>query len=118
MNNHELIKSITSDFSVQGNVIPVKFLEYRGHGEPYIVWMQESEDGSYSGDDHYLGMVEYYDFDVYSKGNYLEICDALIELLNGYNFQYQPERSSADQYETDTGYYHKTLSFAILKQEE
>lgn len=113
-NNHELIKRITSDFSVQGNSIPVKYLYYHGSGEPYIVWMQETMDGSISGDDELLGVVEYYDFDVYSRGNYLEIQEKLIDLLKGYGFTYQPARSSADQYETDTRYYHKTLSFAIL----
>ena len=118
MNNHELITSITKNFTVQNCEIPVKFMYYHGSGEPYVVWMQEDSDNSISGDDDFIGVVEYYDFDVYSTGNYLEICEKLKELLKGYNFKWQPSRSSADLYETDTKYHHKTLSFAILTPEE
>lgn len=114
---HELITSIFSGFSVNGVEIPVKFLYYLGHGEPYIVWMQESADSSLTGDDTLLGYTDYYDFDIYSKGNFLEIVEAVKELLTAHDFVWQVSRSSADMYETDTGYYHKTLSFAILKSE-
>jgi hypothetical protein len=117
MNNHELINSITQNFTVQNVKIPVSFMYYEAHNQPYIVWMQQDQDQSYSGDDELLGMVEYYDFDVYSKGNYLTIIEKLKALLKENGFKYQPSRSSADLYETDTGYYHKTLNFAILRQE-
>ena len=114
MNHHELISSITKNFTVSGKEIPVKYMYYHGNGEPYIVWMEENLDGSISGDDDLLGVVEYYDFDIYSKNNFLEIIEQLKALLKGYNFKWQPARSSADMYETETGYYHKTISFAIL----
>lgn len=118
MNNHELITSIMKNFTVAGKEIPVKYMYYLGNGEPYIVWMEENLDMSYSGDDDLLGVVEYYDFDVYSKENFLEIVEKLKELLKGYNFRWQPSRSSADMFETDTRYYHKTISFAIHKSLE
>ena len=100
MNN---IQTIFKDFSVDGVKIPVKRLFYHGHGEPYITYQLTDEDNSYSGDDDMLGYVEYYDFDIYSKGDYTN------------DFTYQPMRSSGDMYETETGYYHRTLCFAILK---
>ena len=114
---NELIKSIFENFTVDGVVIPVKYMFYEGHGEPYVTYMQQDADGSLSGDDELLGYVDYYDFDVYSKGNYMNIIESLKAILKANNFVWQPSRSSQDFYETDTGYYHKTLNFAILKEE-
>jgi hypothetical protein len=114
---NELIESIFENFTVDGVEIPVSFMFYEGHGEPYVVYMQQDADGSLSGDDELLGYVDYYDFDVYSKGNYTQIIESVKAILKANNFVWQPSRSSQDMYETDTGYYHKTLNFAILKEE-
>jgi predicted MPP superfamily phosphohydrolase len=115
---NELIKSIFNNFTVDGVKIPVKFLKYEGHDEPYVTYMQQDADNSYSGDDELLGYVDYYDFDVYSKGNYTNIIEELKRILKENEFVWQPSRSSQDFYENDTGYYHKTLNFAIFKQED
>lgn len=115
---NELIETIFQGFAVNGVEIPVIFLFYQGHGEPYIVYMQYDADGSYSGDDGLLGYVDYYDFDVYSKGNYTAIIEAVKTLLESNGFVWQPSRTSQDFFETDTGYYHKTLSFAVPRQKE
>lgn len=115
---NELIQSIFTNFTVDGVKIPVKFLKYEGHDEPYVTYMQQDADNSYSGDDDLLGYVDYYDFDVYSKGNYTNIIEELKRILKENEFVWQPSRSSQDFYENDTGYYHKTLNFAIFKQED
>lgn len=112
MNN---IQTIFKDFSVDGVRIPVKKLFYHGHGEPFITYQLIDEDNSYSGDDDMLGYVEYYDFDIYSKGDYTNIIKSVKRLLRDNDFTYQPQWSSGDMYETETGYYHRTLCFAILK---
>ena len=114
---NELIETIFKDFTVDGVSIPVKFLRYEGHGEPYVVYMQQDSNNSFSGDDDLLGYVEYYDFDVYSRGNFLNIVESIKEKLKDNGFVWQPSRSSQDFFETDTGYYHKTLNFGILKEE-
>ena len=113
-----LIESTFADFTVDGVQVPVNFMYYQGHGEPYVVYMQVDAFRSYSGDDDLLGYIDYYDFDVYAKGNYTPIVKAVKSLLKQNGFVWQPSRSSADMYETDTGYYHKTLCFAIPRQEE
>ena len=112
-----LIENTFQDFTVNGVSIPVVFLFYRGHGEPYVVYMQTDADRSISGDDELIGYIEYYDFDVYSKGNFIPIVKAVKELLTENGFIWEPSRSSQDFYETDTGYYHKTLCFAVPRQE-
>lgn len=114
---NELIETILANFTVDGVEIPVKFLRYEGHGEPYVVYLQQDANNSYSGDDELLGYVDYYDFDVYSRGNFLNIIESLKEILKDNGFVWQPSRSSQDFFETDTGYYHKTLNFAIFKEE-
>ena len=114
---NELIQSIFQNFTVDGVQIPVSFMYYKGHGEPYVVYMGQDMNNSLSGDDKLIGYVDYYDFDVYSRGNYLNIIESLKDVLESNGFVWQPSRSSQDFFETDTGYYHKTLNFAILKEE-
>ena len=111
-----LIQSIFTGFSVDGTSVPVKFLRYEGHGEPYVVYSQIDASESLSGDDDLVGYVDYYDFDVYSKGNYLKIVEEVKSKLQEHGFVWQLSRTSADFYEPDTGYYHKTLCFAILRE--
>lgn len=114
---NELIEKIFEDFEINGEAIPVKFMRYEEHGEPYVTYQQIDCESSLSADDELIGYVEYYDFDIYSKGNYTKIIDEIKKILKKYDFVWQPSRSSTDMYETDTGYYHKTLNFAILKEE-
>lgn len=114
---NELIERIFSGFTVDGVEIPVKFLFYFGHGEPYITYQQTDADASLSGDDRLIGYADFYDFDIYSKGNYFPIIERVKKLLSEHEFVWQPSRTSGDMYEPDTKYYHKTLCFAILREE-
>lgn len=114
---NELIESIFANFKVDGVSIPVSYMFYEGHGEPYIVYLQQDMDNTFSGDDDLLAYVVYYDFDIYSKGNYLNIIESVKTKLKENGFIWQPSRSSMDMYETDTKYYHKTLNFAFIKEE-
>ena len=115
---NSLIETIFSNFQVNGYDIPVSFLRYNGKATTYITYMHYDSDNSFSGDNELLGWVEYYDFDIYSKGNYLNIIESVKELMKQNGFMFQPSRCSADMYEDDTGYFHKTLSFAIEREEE
>lgn len=78
---NELIETLFKDFTVDGVSVPVSFLYYEGHGEPYITYMQTDADSSYSGDDELLGYADYYDFDIYSKGDYTNIVKSVKSLL-------------------------------------
>lgn len=115
---NELIETIFANFIVDKVPVPVSFLFYEGHGEPYVVYMQQDADESLSGDDELIGYVDFYDFDVYAKGNYLNIVESIKQKLKDNGFVWQPSRSSQDMYEVETGYYHKTLNFAIFKEEK
>lgn len=110
---NELIEDIFKDFTVDGVNVPVAFLRYGGKSTTYVTYMQTDADNTLSADDGLVAYVDYYDFDIYSKGNYMPIVEAVKSLLKDNGFTWQPTRSSGDLYEDDTGYYHKTLSFAI-----
>ena len=115
MNN--LIEKTFSDFTVNGKKIPVKFLRYNGNEETYITYMMTDADSVLHGDDELLNYIEYYDFDIYTKGNYRPIIKALKGLLESAGFMWEVERTSEDMYEDDTKYYHKTLCFSIERSE-
>ena len=114
---NELIESIFDGFTVGGEQIPVTYMHYMGHGEPYVVYMGVYADHVLRGDDDLIGYADYYDFDVYAKGNYDEIVEQVKAKLKENGFVWKPDRSSRDMYEVDTGYYHKTLNFSFLREE-
>lgn len=121
---NELIESIFENFTVNGVSIPIAFIFYEGQALQYMTYQQMDADSSLSGDDDLIGYVDYYDFDVYVsrnsalKGNYTQIVERVKALLKQNGFVWQPSRTSEDMYEIDTGYYHKTLNFAILREEQ
>lgn len=106
------IKEIFKNFKVDNKSIPVSFLYYDGDKDTYVVYMEWSKDNSYGADDEIAGYVTYYDFEIYSKGNYLKIAEAIKAKLKAAGWTYQPRRDSPDMFDTETGYYHKTLCFA------
>jgi hypothetical protein len=106
------IETLFEGFTVNGVSIPVSLLFYEGHGEPYVVYMQYDKDNSYSSEDEISGYVTYYDFEVYSKGNYLAIIEQIKTILKDAGWTWQPRRDSPDFFDKDTGYFHKTICFA------
>lgn len=114
---NSVIEKIFADFKVDNKVIPVSFLRYHGKETTYITYANINESNSMSAENEIIGVVDYYDFDIYSKGNYLKIVKEVKKILKDNGFMWQPSMSSEDKYEDDTGYYHKTLCFAIEKME-
>lgn len=109
---NEEIVDIFNGFTVGGTKVPVRFMTYEGHGEPYVIFLRECDDESYAGDDSLLWYVTYYDFDIYAKGNFTAIVEAVKKVLEDAGWTWQPSRSTGDMYESDTGYFHVTLNFA------
>lgn len=116
MNNE--LQTIFASFTVGGQTIPVSFMRYTGKATTYITYQEIQDDTSFSADDELQAYVTYYDFDIYSKGNYLTIIESVKEILKANDWRYQPSMTSQDLYEDDTGYYHKTLCFAKIKEEQ
>lgn len=116
-NPNGLIEQLFADFTVGGEKIPVSFLRFRGEPKTvpdvYITYQQTNANEPLVGDDKLLNYVDFYDFDIYSKINYIPIVEAIKTILEANGFVWQPTRSSGDLYEDETGYYHKTLNFSI-----
>jgi hypothetical protein len=110
---NEIIQTAFNGFKVDNVEIPVKYLHYMGHGEPYVTYTPTGNGNVFSADDQIQNYITYYDFDIYSKSNYYAIAEAIKTIMQANNFSYVPSQDSAEMYEPDTGYYHKTLCFAI-----
>lgn len=110
---NEIIQAAFNGFTVDNVEIPVKYLYYKGHGEPYVTYTPTGNGNVFSADDQIQNYITYYDFDIYSKVNYYAIAEAIKAIMQANNFSYVPSQDSPEMYETDTGYYHKTLCFAI-----
>lgn len=109
------IQTLFNGFAVNGEVIPVQFCYYNGNADKYVTYVENYKDNSISGDDELVGYVDYYDFDVYikrGKCSYIPIIEAINSILVANGWTRQLTRESADMYESDTGYFHKTLCFA------
>ena len=115
--NKELQKIFTG-FEVDNVPIPVAFLHYTGKATTYITYMEVQNDTTFDADDELQAYVTYFDFDIYSKGNYLNVIESVKEILKANGWRWQPSMTSQDLYEEDTGYFHKTLCFAFIKNEE
>ena len=112
-NPNTLIEQLFANFAVDGRTIPVSFLRYRGNETTYVTYQLAFSNDPFSSDDELQNYVDFYDFDIYTKGNYLPIVEAIKTILKDNGFRWHPGNSSGDMYEDDTGYYHKTLSFSI-----
>lgn len=115
---NELIERIFENFVVGGVQIPVVFMFYQGHGEPYVTYQLQDTDTVLNADNEIQNYVVYYDFNVYSKENFFPILDAVKQKLKEAGFAWQPSKESIDFYEPETGYYHRTLNFAYVKGED
>lgn len=115
MNNE--LQTIFTNFAVDGVAIPVSFLRYTGKSKTYITYQEVQIDTTFSADDQLQAYLKYYDFDIYSKSNFLAIIESVKEILKANDWIWQPSMTSQDLYEDDTGYYHKTLCFAKIKEE-
>ena len=114
---NELIEKTLKNFTVNGKKIPVSFLRYDGKETTYVTYMQTDAESDLYTDDDLRYYTVYYDFDIYSKGNYKPIEKALKAQLQAVGFQWQMGRDSADLYEDDTQYFHKTVCMSYWKGE-
>lgn len=103
--------------ALTGLSVPFAFLYYDGSADAYVTYQHTDSGNVLAADDAINNYVDFYDFDVYSKGNYFPIIEELKTKLGAAGFLWQPSRSSADFFEKDTKLFHKTICFAIERSE-
>lgn len=106
------IENIFNGFTVDGVAISVNFMFYDGDDDSWVIYSNVDNYHSYSGDDELLGYVTYYDFEIYSKGNFTNILRAVKAILIANGWTFQPAKSSNERYDRDSRVYSKTLCFA------
>lgn len=109
MTFNEEIKELFKNFEVDGIQIPVEFIRYKGDKETFITFQEVSNTPIYNCDNECEYSIKQFDFDIYTKGNYLNILKAVKKKLKDNEWSWISD--SADMYETDTKYYHKTATF-------
>lgn len=107
---NELIERIFANYTY-----PIAFMHYVGSSETYITYQQTHIDTTFSADNEIQDYLDYYDFDIYSKGNYLQIIEDIKTIVKQNGGYFIPSMCSGDMYEEDTRYYHKTLCFAFIR---
>ena len=107
---NEEIETIFKNFIVDKVKIPIAFIKYFGKEETYITYQSIGNNPALSSDDKTTNSTDTIDIDIYTKGNYLKIIKEIKNKMLANDFMWDGD--SPDMYEQDTGYYHKTISFA------
>lgn len=106
-------KLITEALSVLN--IPVSFQTYSGEEDTYITFFCINEKGEAFADDKEVCTRFNVQVDLWSKSNYIDTVNQIVELLENKGFK---RTSSADLYEKDTRIYHKAMRFIYAKNNE
>lgn len=102
------IEAILEELIIDNKKIPFAYMDYKGKSSSYLTYHLISKEPSYA-DDYPFFVVCTYDFDIYSKKNYLKIEEKLKQLLLDNDWVWVEDME--DEYETDTLYFHKTITF-------
>jgi hypothetical protein len=106
---NEEIKTIFTNFKVNGKEIEVKHLRYKGKSKTFVTWTILSDRPSLSANDEDLYGVVEVDIDVYSDGNYLDIIKEIKKLMKNNGWLWVED--SPEMYEEDEELYHRTITF-------
>lgn len=107
--NEELKQIFGTEITVGSSKVPVAHLRYRGASKTFVTWTITGDEPTLSGDDELLYSVVSVDIDVFSDKNYLNVVEAIKELMILNYWVWTGD--SSEMYEEDTGLYHLTCSF-------
>ena len=109
MNINPLIETAFRNFTVSSKTIPISFMRYTGSETSYLTyytWLEQPKD--FSDDDYHSELVNG-TIDIFSKGNFKSILDAVKTTLKQNGFTWTD--NGPETYEDDTGYYHVPVNF-------
>lgn len=89
--------------------VPNALLHFDGSSDAFIVYSPSGESVGLAGDDLPLELVERWDIDVYSKGNYVQLSKDIKTAFLGAGWVYKG--SGVDTYDETTGLYHRLIEF-------
>lgn len=106
---NEELKTIFTNFKVNGKEIEVSHLRYKGTSKTFVIWSILSDRPSLNANDEDLYSVVEVDIDVYSDGNYLDIIKEIKKLMKFNEWVWVED--SSEMYEEDEELYHRTITF-------
>lgn len=111
---NETIENLFKNFTVDGEKIPVEFMEYDGDSDTYITYQEIDVRNGLCADNLPQYEIVTYDFDVYSTKNYLKVLKELKNKLLENGFVWNED--SEDMFEHETRFFHKTTTFEIERR--
>lgn len=106
---NEELKNILTSLNVNGNVIDVAHIKYKGNKRTYVTWTLLTEEVALSYDDEIQYSLVPVDIDIYSDSNYLDIMKEIKNIMKKNEWNWIED--SPEMYEEETGLYHRTSTF-------
>ena len=94
--------------------IPIQFMEYEGKNDDYIVYYNDGNIPFFSNEDKVEYSKNSIEFNIYTKGNYLDIVVELKKIMKENDYDWIGD--DGDLYEADTKYHHFVVTFEKLRR--
>jgi hypothetical protein len=109
MNINPLIEQAFAGFTVQGRQIPIFYMHYAGKADEYLTYYTWYEHAELFADNDFKVSVVSATIDVWSKGNFKPVVEAVKQVLRANHFMWT--ENGPEDYEADTEYYHVPINF-------
>ena len=114
ININPVIEKIFKNFKVDGKKIPIAYSEYFGKEEPYLTYYTWLEKPHLFADDTNQSEYCYFTVDVWSKGNFKNIVEAVKQKLKENDFVWTD--TASELYEPETAFFHVPINFYAVKE--
>lgn len=101
------LKAILDTITIDDTPIPNAFMHFDGESDAFLAYSPSSESVALAGDDRPTATRVRFDIDLYSKGNYIALSDAVIEAVVSGGWTWLG--NSNDTYDDETGFYHRLI---------
>lgn len=95
--------------------VPVAFMNYNKSADTYIVFMEYNQAPFLSADDQEQYTKHFFQVDVFSNGNYLQLVKDVKRLMKEAGFRRMYE---SETYDSDMKKYRKIIRFSYISKEE
>ena len=95
--------------------VPVSFMRYNQTAPTYIVFLEYNQTPMLNGNNEELYTERFFQVDIFSDGNYMQLVKDLKELMKNAGFGRMFE---SETYDEDMNKYRKTLRFSYFNKKE
>ena len=114
MNINPKIEKVFADFKVDGKQIPIAYSQYFGNEDQYLTYYTWIEKSYLFADDNNQTEYCFSTIDVWSKGNFKIILEAIKRKLKENGFVWTD--TGAEMYEPETAFFHVPINFYAVKE--